>query len=280
MGNILFQISDEQLLMSLHTHIYLDIEYIHQKVYVDYTKKSVTNRLYKLEQAGYIRYEYLPVTSSRNQKRKFAKPQRIYTLTPKGVEMVRGFRGEVHWKNSWSKRSASFVYHSLMLAKIECAMTLISQQEARLELKEWINEPRATFQYAKGKSRVIRPDGIAVIGLKEAIDKNIGVYMEMERSYGSKEVLEKKIIRYNDFRTQEGKETDYRTHMGMGYGVLEWRLVFIAGSGSREKELIRYLKGVSSPEIPVFITLFEEILQDPFGNIYRNIRNPETKVRL
>lgn len=68
--------------------------------------------------------------------------------------------------------------------------------------------------------------------------------------------------------------------MGMGYGVLEWRLVFIAGSESREKELIRYLKGVSSPEIPVFITLFEDILQDPFGNIYRNIRNPETKVRL
>lgn len=193
MGNILFQISDEQLLMSLHTHIYLDIEYIHQKVYVDYTKKSVTNRLYKLEQAGYIRYEYLPVTSSRNQKRKVAKPQRIYTLTPKGVEMVRGFRGEVHWKNSWSKRSASFVYHSLMLAKIECAMTLISKQEERLELKEWINEPRATFQYAKGKSRVIRPDGVAVIGLKEEIDKNIGVFMEMERSYGSKEVLEKRL---------------------------------------------------------------------------------------
>ncbi|WP_130069021.1 replication-relaxation family protein, partial [Bacillus albus] len=212
MGNILFQISDEQLLMSLHTHIYLDIEYIHQKVYVDYTKKSVTNRLYKLEQAGYIRYEYLPVTSPRNQKRKFAKPQRIYTLTTKGVDMVRGFRGEVHWKASWSQRAASFVYHSLMLAKVECAMTLASKHEERLELKEWINEPRATFQYTKGRNRVIRPDGVAVIGLKEAIDKNIGVYMEMERSYGSKEVLEKKIIRYNDFMTREEKRKEYRAH--------------------------------------------------------------------
>ncbi|MGX5481165.1 replication-relaxation family protein [Bacillus thuringiensis] len=234
MGNILFQISDEQLLMSLHTHIYLDIEYIHQKVYVDYTKKSVTNRLYKLEQAGYIRYEYLPVTSPRNQKRKFAKPQRIYTLTPKGVEMVRGFRGEVHWKASWSQRAASFVYHSLMLAKVECAMTLASKQEERLELKEWINEPRATFQYTKGRNRVIRPDGVGVI----------------------------------------------RAHAGIAYEVPIWRLVFVAGSESREKELIRYLKGVSSPEIPVFITLFQDILQDPFGNIYRNIQNPEKKVRL
>ncbi|PEE94772.1 replication-relaxation family protein [Bacillus cereus] len=280
MGNILFQITDEQLLMSLHTHIYLDIEYIHQKVYVDYTKKSVTNRLYKLEQAGYIRYEYLPVTSPRNQNRKFAKPQRIYTLTPKGVDMVRGFRGEVHWKASWSQRAASFVYHSLMLAKVECAMTLASKQEERLELKEWINEPRATFQYTKGRNRVIRPDGIAVIGLKEAIDKNIGVYMEMERSYGSKEVLEKKIIRYNDFMTREEKRKEYRAHAGIAYEVPIWRLVFVAGSESREKELIRYLKGVSSPEIPVFITLFQDILQEPFGNIYRNIQNLEKKVRL
>ncbi|MED3356077.1 replication-relaxation family protein [Bacillus thuringiensis] len=280
MGNILFQISDEQLLMSLHTHIYLDIEYIHQKVYVDYTKKSVTNRLYKLEQAGYIRYEYLPVTSPRNQKRKFAKPQRIYTLTTKGVDMVRGFRGEVHWKASWSQRAASFVYHSLMLAKVECAMTLASKQEERLEIKEWINEPRATFQYTKGRNRVIRPDGVAVIGLKEAIDKNIGVYMEMERSYGSKEVLEKKIIRYNDFMIREEKRKEYRAHAGIAYEVPIWRLVFVAGSESREKELIRYLKGVSSPEIPVFITLFQDIIQDPFGNIYRNIQNPEKKVRL
>ncbi|HFJ9308154.1 TPA: hypothetical protein ACGW6R_005747, partial [Bacillus cereus] len=89
----------------------------------------------------------------------------------------------------------------------------------------------------------------------------------------------KKIIRYNDFMTQEGKKADYRIHAGMGYEIPIWRLVFVAGSESREKELIRYLKGVSSPEIPVYITLFQDILQDPFGNIYRNIQNPSEKVR-
>ncbi|MEK4781271.1 replication-relaxation family protein [Bacillus sp. FSL L8-0199] len=280
MCSMLLLEEDQNLLMDIHNHIYVDMEYITEKVYPNHKKKSVYYRLNRLVQEKYLKNELLPIPVSRSQVRKSGRPQNVYTLAAKGVEMVRGLRGSVHWKNSWSQRSASFVYHSLMLAKIECAMTLISKREERLELKEWINEPRATFQYAKGKSRVIRPDGVAVIGLKEAVDKNIGVYMEMERSYGSKEVLEKKIIRYNDFMTQEGKETDYRTHMGMGYGVLEWRLVFIAGSESREKELIRYLKGVSSPAIPVFITLFENILQDPFGNIYRNIRNPEMKVRL
>lgn len=293
MGNIVFQIPDEELLMSIHQHIYVDIEYIHQKIYAGYTRKSVTNRLYKLGQAGYIRYEYLPVISARKEARKSAKPQRIYTLTTKGVDMVRGFRGEVHWKSSWSQRSASFVYHSLMLARIECAMTLSSKQEGKLELKEWINEPRATFQYAKGKNRVIRPDGVAIVGLKGEVDKNLGVFIEMERSYGSKSVLEKKILRYNDFLQREEKLSDYRMHMGMAYDIPKakevpgkdvsvplWRLVFVAGSESREKELIRYLKDVSSPEIPVYITLFQDILQDPFGSIYRNIRNTDKKVRL
>ncbi|PEY19922.1 hypothetical protein CN331_11440 [Bacillus cereus] len=279
MCSMLLLEEDQNLLMDIHNHIYVDMEYITEKVYPNHKKKSVYYRLNRLVQEKYLKNELLPIPVSRNQVRKSGRPQNVYTLAAKGVETVCGLRGSVHWKSSWSQRSASFVYHSLMLAKIECAMTLISKREERLELKEWINEPRATFQYAKGKNRIIRPDGVAVIGLKEAIDKNIGVFMEMERSYGSKEVLEKKIIRYNDFMTQEGKKADYRTHAGMGYEIPIWRLVFVAGSESREKELIRYLKGVSSPEIPVYITLFQDILQDPFGNIYRNIQNSNEKVR-
>lgn len=280
MSSMLLLPEDQNLLIDIHNHIYVDMDYITEKVYPNHKKKSVYYRLNRLVQENYLKNELLPIPVPRSQVRKSGRPQNVYTLANKGVETVRGLRGEVHWKSSWSQRSATFVYHSLMLARIESAMTLASEQEERLELKEWINEPRATFQYAKGKNRVIRPDGIAVIGLKEAMDKNIGVFMEMERSYGSKEVLEKKILRYNDFMQREEKQKEYRIHAGMAYEVPIWRLVFVAGSESREKELIRYLKKVNSSEIPVYITLFQDILQDPFGNIYRNIRNPDKKVRL
>ncbi|HHL0973365.1 TPA: replication-relaxation family protein [Bacillus cereus] len=293
MSNILLHEADLGLLNDLHNHMYLDMEYICLKDYPNHTPKSVSNRLRKLAKENYIKYEQLPLSSTRSEARKSGRPEHVFTLTRKGVDIVRGLKGEVHWKSSWSQRSATFVYHSLMLARIECAMTLSSQQEGRLELKEWINEPRATFQYAKGKDRVIRPDGVAIVGLKEEVDKNLGVFIEMERSYGSKSVLEKKILRYNDFLQREEKLADYRMHMGMAYEIPKakavpgkdvsvplWRLVFVAGRESREKELIRYLKDVSSPEIPVYITLFQDILQDPFGSIYRNIRNTDKKVRL
>ncbi|HDR7494020.1 TPA: replication-relaxation family protein [Bacillus cereus] len=278
--NVVLHLDDEQLLVDIHNHIYVDFEYIHSKIYTGYQKRSVLNRLGKLTKANYLICEYLPTASVRYQKRKSGRPQRVYTLTSKGVDVVRGLRGEVHWKSKWSQRAASFVYHSVMLAHIECAMTLASQKEEKLELKEWINEPRGTFQYAKGKNQVIRPDGTAIIGLKNEFDKNMCVFVEMERSYGSKEVLQKKILRYNDFMQREEKRADYRMHIGMAFELPLWRLVFVAGSESREKELIRYLKDVSSPDIPVYITRYEEILQDPFGNIYRNIRNSDKKVRL
>ncbi|PGE83431.1 hypothetical protein COM62_31280, partial [Bacillus pseudomycoides] len=99
------------------------MEYITEKVYPNHKKKSVYYRLNRLVQEKYLKNELLPIPVSRNQVRKSGRPQNVYTLAAKGVETVCGLRGSVHWKSSWSQRSASFVYHSLMLAKIECAMT-------------------------------------------------------------------------------------------------------------------------------------------------------------
>ncbi len=78
-----------------------------------------------------------------------------------------------------------------MLAHVECAMLEQSKADIPIGIKEWINEARGTFQYDKNKSAVIRPDGLAVIGLKNRIEGNYGLFLEMERTYGTKEVIEK-----------------------------------------------------------------------------------------
>ena len=41
----------------------------------------------------------------------------------------------------------------------------------------------------------------------------------------------------------------------MGYEIPIWRLVFVAGSESREKELIRYLKGKQSRNSSLYHTV-------------------------
>lgn len=85
-----------------------------------------------------------------------------------------------------------------MLAHVECAMLEQSKADIPIGIKEWINEARGTFQYDKNKSAVIRPDGLAVIGLKTESKVIMacfgnGTYLWNERGY------RKKLRRYNDF---------------------------------------------------------------------------------
>lgn len=271
---------DNQLLMDIHTHIYLDVDYICSKNYPNHKKSSVYERLRKLEKEEYIKREILPVPSIRNQVRKGGSVRSIVTLSKYGVEMVRELRGDVHWNYKWSNRVATFVHHSLMLAHVENAMYQASQEEIPIGLKEWINEARGTFQYDKNKSAVIRPDGLAVIGLKDKIEGNFGLFLEMERTYGTKEVIEKKLRRYNDFLSREEAMKNYDRYAGLTYPIEKWRLIFIAGNEGRQKELLRYMKEMDSPKVPVYVAMFDEVLQNPFGAIYRNIKNPSEKVRL
>lgn len=280
MAHLMLSEEDQKLLIDLHTHVYLDLEYIESKCYPGHRKNSVYYRLRRLEEGEYIKHEHLPIPSIRNQVRKSGRPQNVYTLTKYGVEMVRELRGEVHWNPRWSERVATFVYHSLMLAHLECSMTLQSEKEEVLELKEWINEPRATFRYTKSSVDVIRPDGIAVIGVKDKIDANVGLFLEMERTFGTKDVLLKKIVRYNNFLQSEENIEKYDQNVGFSYPIRVWRLVFVARDAAREKELLRHLKGVESPELPVYVATFEDYIKEPFGPIYRNLENPKEKVRI
>lgn len=279
-GIMFLTTEDEQLLMDIHTHIYLDFEYIRAKNYPDHKEKSIYARLAKLEKENYIKSERHPVASVRGKRRRSGNGCNIYTLDKYGVEMVRELRGEVHWNYKWSNRVATFVYHSLMLAHVEYAMLEQSKKEIPIGLKEWINEARGTFQYDKNKSAVIRPDGLAVIGIKAEIEGNYGLFLEMERTYGTKEVIEKKLRRYNDFLSRGEAIKNYDRYAGLTYPVGKWRLIFIAGNEGRQKELLRYMKEMESPQVPVYVVLFEEVLQNPFGAIYRNIKNPDEKVRL
>ncbi|MDA2637880.1 replication-relaxation family protein [Bacillus cereus] len=294
MSYIMLSEEDHQLLIDIHQHIYVDIEYITEKSYRGYSKNAIYVRLRRVEEAGYIKHEYLPIPSVRGKKRKSGRPINVYTLTKLGVEMVRELRGAVHWNNKWTDRVAMFVYHSLMLAHTESAMTLHSENDTPYELKEWINEPRATYKYTKSSKDILRSDGIAVIGGKGASFRNAGLLLEMERSYSTKDVLLKKVLRYNDFfKRGEDMLKKYDLHVGFDYPIVLWKLVFIARDETRQKELLRHLKDAEQPPLyeierdgevvlkqryDILITTFEEITENPFGEIYRDLNDPSVLI--
>ncbi|MEI4615994.1 replication-relaxation family protein [Bacillus cereus] len=290
MSYIMLSEEDHELLLALHLHIYLDIEYIADKCYPNYAKTALYRRLKRMEEAAYIRHEYLPIPSVRGQKRKSGRPINVYTLTKFGVEIVRELRGMVHWNARWTDRVATFVYHSLMLAHTELAMYSYSEKETPYELKEWINEPRATYKYTKSAKDILRPDGIAVVGRKGRSVRNAGLLLEMERSYSTKEVVLKKVRRYNDF-FKRGEEAlkKYDLHVGFEYPIVLWKLIWIARDETRKKELLRHLQDVEQPPLDemerdgetfykqrydILITTYDEVLQNPFGDIYVDLSDP------
>ncbi|WP_434088093.1 replication-relaxation family protein [Bacillus mycoides] len=290
MPYIMLSEEDEQLLLDIHLHIYVDIEYILEKSYRGYAKTALYRRLKRMEEAGYIKHEYLPVPSVRGKKRKSGRPINVYTLTKFGVEMVKELRGIVHWNQRWTDRVATFVYHSLMLAHTESAMYSYSQTETLYELKEWINEPRATYKYTKSAKDILRPDGIAVVGRKGVSARNAGLLLEMERSYSTKEVLLKKVLRYNDFfKRGEEMVKKYELQVGFDYPIVLWKLIWIARDETRKKELLRHLQDAEQPPLyeierdgetiykqryDILITTYDEVLQNPFGEIYVDLSDP------
>lgn len=72
---------DEQVLVNIYTHLFVDVEYVMMRHYAGYNKRSVYNRLRKLEMASYIKSEYLPVPTIRGQQRSNVRPKKVYTLT-------------------------------------------------------------------------------------------------------------------------------------------------------------------------------------------------------
>ncbi|WP_260869796.1 replication-relaxation family protein [Bacillus thuringiensis] len=287
---------DQQLLIHLHQHIYLDVDYMMKRIYKGYSRNTIYVRLRRLVEANYLKQETLPMPSVRGKKAKAGRPLKVYTLAKVGVEMVRELRGSVHWNKRWSERVATFVYHSLMLADVEASMSIHSEQETSYELKEWINEARATYKYTKSAKDILRPDGIAVVGVKGRTDRNAGLLLEMERSYSTKDVLLKKILRYNDFfKREESMLQQYDRHVGFDYPLVLWKLIFIARDEVREKELLRHLRDAEHPPVyeieqngemvykerySVLITTFAEITEQPFGAIYRELSDPTVKIKI
>jgi hypothetical protein len=289
---------DKKLLLHLHRFIYLSFEFIDEYIYefeVENNEKALdpqeiervkrnkvkTNyrRLSTLERAGYITAFALPI------KLGHRRPSNVYTLQKFGVDIVEQLTGIVHWNPKWSVQVPPWYPHTLSLAEV--AKSYEEHAHAKnYEVKEWISEAKAHFKYYEKKNmgkeldpHVIRPDGIMVFG-KPGKDNNIGVLMEMERSYADRKGIIRKIEQYNHFfdRTNEEKFAarmkKFDHEVGFEFPVKYWEIVFIGDNGSMGKRILRHLRDHQSI-VPLKVASKEDLLKDPFGIVYRDLENPQ-----
>lgn len=269
---------DRQLLLHLHDFIYLDKLFVEKYIYNNYDRgTSVYRRLSDLEKAGYIKAHQL---HARDKDKRLTK---VYTLTTFGVDCVFELRGITHWNNEWTNFPPNWYKHQLLIS--EAVKAYETKAEAHgLELKEWVTEARAHYGFpltaaSTKKSTAIRPDGIMVVGVP---GENLGhaLFIEMERSYSSRERTLRKLDQYNEFFSRQTELLPgYKRKVAFDADVSYFKIIFIGGTDAKAAKLLRELAEEKS-EIPILITSLARVEEDPFGAIYQDTRNPGPFVTL
>lgn len=266
--------SDKNLLLSLHQFIYMDTDFIHQYIMTDYpTKKTLTQRLLRLKDVGYLVSFTVPIDG-------MSRPANIYTLTDFGLQNVEQLQGVVKWNPRWSQRVPPWYQHQLMLNRIVMKYTKQAEQIG-LEVKEWIPEARATWQYTNDKTDVIKPDGILVFGGKGSND-NIGLFMELERSVAKRQNTIKKVIRYNDFLNRDKKILkDYDMHVGFEAPISDWRVLFIGGNEPNTRKTINDILSIHNMDIkaPILVASKADVERHAFDPIYHHILSDDPMIK-
>ena len=158
----------------------------------------------------------------------------------------------------------------------------IHAHEKGLRVKEWISEARAYYEFpainstTKQKAK-IRPDGILVIGNDNV---SLAIMIEMERSYTTKEKTLRKIEQFNEFFSRADELMEgYVRKVGFDTEISGWKILFIGGTESKAHKLVKDLKDDAS-EVPVLVASKQAIEQNPFENIYTDVRTPDEKTNL
>lgn len=263
---------DEQLLLHLHDFVYLDKAFIEKHIYTSYKNNlSIYRRLNSLADAGYIK------TFQRQIDNKQHRTSNIYTLAKFGVDTVEQLRGIVHWRDSWSHDTPPWWRHQLLIAG---SVQRFKDEAERVGLvvHEWITEVRAYYEYPtvhglKSKT-AIRPDGVLVIGKPDS-DQRMGIFLEMERSYSTKERTLRKIEQFSEFfsRYEELMEP-YQRKVAFDEPITSWTILFIGATETKAKKLLRDLANESAA-VPVLVASKEAIDADPYGRIYTDTRSPD-----
>jgi DNA-binding PadR family transcriptional regulator len=270
---------EEQLFVSLHDLVFVDVEYIEKYIYVHkdgkpYTRGWISRQLRLLEEEGYIKSFPVARGAIRGNDRL------VYTLDTKGVQEVKEILGEADWDSRWTQRTPTYVYHSLRMSHIQAAFA--SQKDKLFTFKEYFSERRAFRNYGEvaknkqGKDRqtsttVIRPDGAFVLERTVNDQKAQFLYfVELERSRQRIDVTLNKIRRYNEYVRKKAFEND----IIFGDSIKIVRVLFVSNNDTERNRLLENAKKADSREIEkiggaLLFSTYDDVIANPYGAIWK-----------
>ena len=270
---------EEQLFVSIHDLVFIDVEYLEKYIYVHsdgkaYSRAWISRQMKALEGEGYIKSFPVAKAATRGNDRL------VYTFDTKGVQEVKEILGEADWDSRWTQRTPTYVFHSLRMSHIQAAYA--SKKDDMFVFKEFFSERRAFRNYGevlkdkKGKDRqssntVIRPDGAFV--LERTVNNQsvqILFFVELERSRQRIDVTLNKIRRYNEYV----RKATFKNDIIFGDSIKIVRVLFVSNNEVERNQLMENAKKADSREIEknggaLLFSTYEDVISNPYGPIWK-----------
>lgn len=251
----------------LFEHLYdltfLDMDYLRRVIYLNQddgrqiSDAAIYRRTTMLESNGFIRSFRLPIIDKANPA---GRSKKVFVLDAKGIEEVRELLGEARWDTRWTDRPPLHVYHSLEATSIKASF--VTSENPHVKMHEWISERRSFFKSEEGS--MIRPDAMLILQGKASF-KNIGFFIEIERSRQKKDVNVGKLKRYNRYCA----EKSYLKHDAIDVQIQAPRILFASKRETEMKKLMEHTSEVKTDATSgVLYTTIEQIKNDPYGKIF------------
>lgn len=266
---------DIQCLIALDDYTFLDSGIIAGRIFA--SQYNVSRKLNNLVEAGYIK----AFTSLITMK---TKPKNVYCLTKKGAEVVEEIQGYTNYKPI---RQLPVTY----LHTLEVARTIMHFKDSKgMQLKEFVNESNAYFEFGAGAKESIRPDGMFVIGFEDSDEENIGVLLEIEKTRTKRSIIKEKMNKYQSFFNDQDIRERYIDHLSIFDEINDWILLYVAST----EEIEKYTKGLllrqkpndgqttnDRPGInfPTLLTNMSLVEEDPYKSIYYAMEQDDTNTR-
>lgn len=270
---------EEQLFVTLHDLVFVDVEYIEKYIYVHengktYTRGWISRQMRALEDEGYIKSFPVAKASVRGADRL------VYTLDTKGIQEVKEILGEADWDSRWTQRTPTYIFHSLRMSHIQAAFG--SKKDELFTFKEYFSERRSFRNYGEktkdkeGKERqspttVIRPDGAFVLErMVNGQKAQFLFFVELERSRQRINVTLNKIRRYNEYVRKKAFENDIE----FGDSIKIVRVLFVSNNDTERNQLLENAKKADSREIEkiggaLLFSTYDDVIADPYGVIWK-----------
>ncbi|MGX1195945.1 replication-relaxation family protein [Metabacillus sp. SLBN-84] len=277
---------EEELFVSLHDLVFVDVQYLEKYIYVHedkkpYSKYWISKQMRAMEAEGYIKS--FPVAKASVQGR----DRLVYTLDSKGVQEVKEILGEADWDTRWTQRTPTYVYHSLRMSHIQAAYA--AQRDEHFRFKEFFSERRSFRNYGEVKrdsegrkkqsaTTVIRPDG--AFTLQREINGQTVTFLyfvELERSRQRIDVTLNKIRRYNEYVRKKAYERDEV----FGENIRVIRVLFVSNNDTERNKILEHSLKADSRELEklgggLMFATYEDAVNDPYGAIWKAKHSSDT----